>query len=40
MEWAALPRGSDNISYYAGVSNNKALTTWDTVLQAIRNTYG
>ena len=39
-EWAALPQGPDNLSYYAGDGKNRALTTWDTVLQAIRNTYG
>jgi hypothetical protein len=39
-EWAALPRDASNVSYYAGVDNNKALTDWNTVIQAIKNTYG
>ena len=39
-EWAALPKDASNVSYYAGVNNNKALTDWNTVIQAIKNTYG
>ncbi len=39
-EWAALPKDASNVSYYAGVDNNKSLTDWNTVIQAIKNTYG
>ena len=39
-EWAALPKDASNVSYYAGVNNNKSLTDWNTVIQAIKNTYG
>ena len=39
-EWASLPKDASGISYYAGVSNNKAHTSWDNVIQAIKNTYG
>jgi muramidase (phage lysozyme) len=31
-EWAALPSGPGNQSYYAGVGNNKAHYSWDQVL--------
>jgi len=38
-EWAALPKNSSNKSYYEGEWGNKGLTTWPTVLKAIRNSY-
>jgi len=31
-EWAALPSGPGNQSYYAGVGNNKAHYSWDQVM--------
>jgi muramidase (phage lysozyme) len=35
QEWAALPSGPGNQSYYAGVGNNKAGMTWDQVMQSL-----
>lgn len=35
MEWAGLPRGNDNLSYYHGDGRNKAHTTFDKVLNAL-----
>lgn len=33
-EWASLPAGPDNKSYYAGVGNNAAHITWGKALEA------
>ena len=35
MEWAGLPRGNDNLSYYHGDGRNKAHTTFDKVLKSL-----
>jgi len=35
MEWAGLPRGKDNLSYYDGDGRNKAHTTFDKVLATL-----
>jgi len=35
MEWAGLPRGKDNLSYYHGDGRNKAHTTFDKVLATL-----
>jgi hypothetical protein len=35
MEWAGLPRGNDNLSYFHGDGRNKAHTTFDKVLKAL-----
>lgn len=37
MEWASLPAGPDNKSYYAGVGNNAAHITWGKALEAFAN---
>ena len=40
MEWAALPAGAHGQSYYAGVGNNQAHVSWDsmmTLLNGARN---
>lgn len=31
--WASLPKDSFNVSYYAGVGNNKALVRWDRCIE-------
>jgi len=36
-EWASLPAGPDDKSYYAGVGNNKAHITWGKALEAFAN---
>lgn len=35
-EWASLPKDATGVSYYAGVSNNRALVDWNEVLRAVR----
>lgn len=32
--WAGLPKDESNVSYYAGINNNKATITWDVWNQA------
>lgn len=33
--WAGLPRGPDNISYYAGVAGNRSRVSWNDVLAVL-----
>ena len=40
MEWAGLPRGNDNLSFYHGDGVNKAHTTFDKVLNALKKVRG
>ena len=40
MEWAALPAGAHNRSYYAGDGKNKAHRTWQDTLSILERTKG
>ena len=40
MEWAALPAGAHNRSYYAGDGKNKAHRTWADTLSVLERTKG
>ena len=40
MEWAALPRGSDNLSYYHGDGTNKAHRGWQETLGTLEKLKG